>query len=454
MRKNRPRILFLYPNEWDRQEIERAGLHQDFDIVFEGFDRYSILKRLHLALFDPLRFVDRMVEKYRGAIDGVVSNDDHWGALLAALVAKTLGLPGLDPQVLVTCQHKALFRQAERALFPDASPWFDVIEPGNATQKIATLPYPVFIKPVKSSFSVLAQHIDSEARMRRAIQFGAYERLSQTVALRSVGKLHRHVMGQSFQLPDIRSFIAETPLNGCQVNIDGFVQHGEITLLGVIDAVMYPGTHAFQRFEYPSQLPKAALDVLYQNTTALLKGLGYCHGFFNLEAFIEPTETPNTFRVRVIEVNPRMARQLTTLYQSVKGFDCWHALLSLACNLPVQHSEGGSMHCAASFVRRSFDGTLPTAPSPAQIAAVYQRFPKARLHLYMTPRGFGKVRELKWVGSYRYAVTNLAAASRQELFQDYEEIVNALGWESDYRSNDRTPCEAMTLGYVAQATAK
>jgi hypothetical protein len=454
MRKNRPRILFLYPNEWDRQEIERAGLHQDFDIVFEGFDRYSIRKRLHLALFDPLRFVDRMVEKYRGAMDGVVSNDDHWGALLAALVAKALSLPGLDPQVLVTCQHKALFRQAERALFPNASPWFEVIEPGNAAEKIATLPYPVFIKPVKSSFSVLAKHIESEDAMRRAIQFGWYERLSQTVALRSVEKLHRHVMGRTFQLPDIRSFIAETPLNGCQVNIDGFVQRGEITLLGVIDAVMYPGTHAFQRFEYPSQLPKAALDALCKNTTTMLEGLGYCHGFFNLEAFIEPAETPDTFRVRVIEVNPRMARQLTTLYQSVKGFDCWHALFSLACNLPVRPSEGGSMHSAASFVRRSFDGTLPAAPTPLQVEAVRRRFPKARLHLYMTPRGFGKARELKWVGSYRYAVTNLAAESRQELFKDYEEIVSAFGWEPEYRVSEPNPYEAMTLRYCAQATAK
>ena len=107
MTAKRPKVLFLYPNEWDWQEIARCGLHEKFEIIFEGFDRYSIFKRLNLALFDPLKFVGRMVQKYRGAIDGVVSNDDHWGALIAALVAKELGLPGLDPQVLVTCQHKA-----------------------------------------------------------------------------------------------------------------------------------------------------------------------------------------------------------------------------------------------------------------------------------------------------------------------------------------------------------
>lgn len=454
MKTSLPRILFLYPNEWDRHEIARARLQQDFDIVFEGFDRYSIGKRLSLALFDPLRFVDRMVAQYRGKIQGVTSNDDHWGALLAALIARELGLAGLDPKVLVTCQHKALFRRQEHELFPGNAIWFDVIDPKTATQKIPHLPYPVFVKPVKASFSVLARLVPSAFEMRQATQFSWYERLSQHVALRSVEILHRHVMGASMPLPDIRSFIAETPMSGCQVNVDGFVENGVVNILGVIDAVMYNNTHAFKRFEYPSQLPPAALQAVCNAATQTLVGLNYLHGFFNVEAFVKPAASPKDFEVRLIEVNPRMARQLTSVYQAVRGFDCWHALFSLACGLAVKPANGGAMKHAASFVRRSFDGNLPAEPAAEMVEAARALFPDTRLHLYLGARGFGKSRELKWVGSYRYAVTNLSAASRKELFQRYEKIITALGWESEYQEAEPDPCEALALAYCAQATAK
>ena len=274
------------------------------------------------------------------------------------------------------------------------------------------------------------------------------------MALRSVEKLHRHVVGRKVSLPDIRSFIAETPMTGCQVNIDGFAQNGKVTILGVVDAVMYPGTHAFKRFEFPSRLPQAAQDAAAERANQLLEALGYAQGFFNVEAFVEPGNTVNRFEVRIIEINPRMARQLTSIYQAVKEFDCWNALMALACGLPVQANEKGSVGHAASFVRRSFDGALPASPTAAQVAQVYAQFPEARLHLYLSPRGFGKARELKWVGSYRYAVTNLAAASRKQLFERYEEVLNTLGWESEYREAEQNPCEALTLRYCAQATAK
>ena len=431
MKRDRPRILFLYPNEWDRQEIARAGLYQDFDIVYEGFDRYSILNRLSLALFDPLRFVDRMVAQYRGKIQGVVSNDDHWGALLAALIAKELGLPGLAPEVLVTCQHKALFREAEQKIFSGSAVSFDLIEPGNAAQKISMLHYPVFIKPVKSSFSVLAKRVLSAQEMQHATHFNWYERLSQHVALRSVEILHRHVMEKSQSLASLRSFLAETPLNGCQVNVDGFVNDGDITILGIVDAVMYPNTHAFKRFEYPSLLAPAALEAVTNTVKALLRGLGYGHGFFNVEAFVEPASDPEKFQVRIIEVNPRMARQLANFYYDVDGIDCWHALFSLACRLQIKPAAKALMKNAASFVRRSFDGRLPASPKPEAIKAVQALFPDARLKLYFTSRGFGKSRELKWVGSYRYAVTNLSAESRPALFQRYEALIACLGWDSE-----------------------
>jgi hypothetical protein len=431
MPSKRPRILFLFPNEWDTLEMSLAGVAQDFDVIYEGFDRYNVLNRLQLAFFNPLRFVDRMVHTYGDQIDGVTSNDDHWGALLAALIAQRLGLPGIDPKVFVTCQHKALFRQAEQRVTPQQAPWFDVLEPNTAPQKMGQLPYPVFVKPVKSSFSVLARHVNSIPEMQQAIHFTPYEKLAQHVALYSVHQLHNHVLGHNTQQPSLRAMLVESPMRGYQINIDGYALDGKVHFVGIVDSHMFPGTHAFKRFEFPTLLDAQAIEAAYKAAENLLQGLGYNHGFFNVEAFVQRDTSHSQWTVQIIEVNPRMARQLSSLYAHGLGFDCWSALLALACNKPIPRAQGGAKPHAASFVRRSFDGSLPSTPSAAQLDKVKARFADARLQLYLKPRGLGMAREMKWVGSYRYAVTNMAAHSRAEMFEQYDALIETLGWLPD-----------------------
>jgi hypothetical protein len=53
---------------------------------------------------------------------------------------------------------------------------------------------------------------------------------------------------------DPNGLLAEEIIEGEQMNLDGYCQNGEIHFLGMIDEVMYPGTQAFMRFEYPSRL--------------------------------------------------------------------------------------------------------------------------------------------------------------------------------------------------------
>lgn len=444
MPTNRPRVLFLYPNEWDTLEIQRSHMAAEFDVIYQGFDRYNVLNRLQLAFFNPLQFVERMVKTYGGQIQGVTSNDDHWGALLAALIAQALGLPGIDPKVFVTCQHKALFRQAEQSIRPQHAPWFEVLEPKTAPSQVHALRYPAFVKPVKSSFSVLARHVRSPQAMREAIHFTAFEKLAQHVALRSVHQLHQHVMGDQVHMPSLRAMLVESPMQGYQINIDGYALNGNIHFVGIVDSHMFPGTHAFKRFEFPTRLSADAIEAAYSTARSLLKGLAYNHGFFNVEAFVRPNTSAPGWHIDIIEVNPRMARQLSSLYANGLGFNCWQALLALSCGLPVKAAQGATKPHAASFVQRSFDGQLPATPSAQQVARVLQHYPDARLQLYLKPRGLGKAREIKWVGSYRYAVTNMAASSRAELFAQYDQLIEMLGWRPDgHEVHQAEPCTSL-----------
>jgi hypothetical protein len=49
--------------------------------------------------------------------------------------------------------------------------------------------------------------------------------------------------------------ICEEIVPGRQVTANGFARAGQVTMLGTVDSVMYPGTDQFQRFQYPSSLP-------------------------------------------------------------------------------------------------------------------------------------------------------------------------------------------------------
>ena len=123
-----------------------------------------------------------------------------------------------------------------------------------------------------------------------------------------------------------RAMIAEEMLDGVQVNIDGYVHNGMISVLGVVDEVIYPGTQAFMRFEYPSRLAPDVQQRMIALTEQLLAGIDYSQGFFNVELILDP----QSGAIRIIEINPRMASQIANLYRRVDGCDPFDMLLDLA----------------------------------------------------------------------------------------------------------------------------
>jgi hypothetical protein len=158
---------------------------------------------------------------------------------------------------------------------------------------------------------------------------------------------------------------------------------------------------------------------LHKLAERLLAGMGYRHGFFNIEMFWDPA----TDRLMLVELNPRLASQLAGLYQRVDGIHPHRMLVDLCTGVApalVRKSTGDSI--AASLVSRRFDGRpLERKPRAADVASVRRRFPDATVMLYLK-RGAALAREMKWLGSYRYAVVNLGGASEEMLDRRYAEI--------------------------------
>ena len=413
------RILVIFPKEWDREEFAR-GDYADYEFVYEGFDLFSFPSNARLLTFDVRRFIDGLVRRWRGRIDGVFSNNEYFGALIAAAVADRLGLPGTPPAVVITAQHKYYARIEQRRIAPEAVPAFSVF-PFNVRDPAAVgLPFPFFVKPVKATFSVLARRVRSFAELRRHLTFSWPEEM----IIRRLVKPFNDLMPRYTPFDvDAHHLIAEQPIAGHLVNIDGYVREGRASFIGLCDALMFPGTDHFERFVYPSRVPQPVQERMRELAARLLAGLGYRHGFFNLEIFWDPA----TDKLTLVEINPRLASQLAGLYQRVDGINPHRMLLELCTgDAPRAAREATGCSIAASLVSRRFDGLpLEREPCDADLASVRQRFPDAAVMLYLK-RGQALAREMKWLGSYRYAVVNLGGASEEMLNRRYAEIQKLL----------------------------
>jgi hypothetical protein len=423
-----PRIGLLFGCDWDADGFAALQGQARFDHA--GFDLFSFPSNAHLIHFDLLRFARRQADRGRKlGWRGVVSHHEQFGALAAALVAQELGLPGATPESVLAAQHKLHAREVLQKVAPEANVGFMSLDVAYGDDIPHGLTYPQFVKPVKAAFSVLAREVKNREELQAHTRFGRRE----LWVIRRLVEPFERVMKQLMpQAGTAHRMMLETPLplDTPQYNLDGWVFKGQAQALGVVDAVMYPGTQAFMRWEVPSQLAptvqQRALDVAQKFLTAI----GYTHGFFNMEFFHDPA----TDRLSVIEFNPRLASQFADLYRRVQGRDAHAMSLALAlgqdpADLPCTVPTAGA---AASQVYRSFDPqALIQMPTPAQEAAVLSRFPDALLFSYAkTP--LAVQRDFKWLGSYRHGIVHLGGRDRADLRDRTEQASRLLGWPAPY----------------------
>ncbi|MEY4536465.1 MAG: hypothetical protein RL171_616, partial [Pseudomonadota bacterium] len=253
-----------------------------------GFDLFSFPSNANLVLFDLDKFVNKLAKQAKSAgWTAVASQHEQFGTLAAAMLAEKMGWPGTSPAAVVACQHKLYARQVLQQICPEASVPFQRMPAAYGEPVPDGLSYPTFVKPVKAAFSVLAKTVQSQDELHQFTRFGAYE---LWVIKRLVEPFERIAKKILPLAGTAHSMILEEPANSetaQQYSLDGIAFQGNIQPLGVVDSIMYPGTQAFMRFDYPSKLPtdiqNRALDV----ASKFLNAVGYTHGLFNMEFFYD-----------------------------------------------------------------------------------------------------------------------------------------------------------------------
>ena len=420
------KTLVLFNYDWDESGFARNAQRYPFDAV--GFDLFSFPSNVQLAWFDMTRFVDKLAaQASRRGWQAVVSNHEQFGALAAALLAERLGWPGTPVAAVLACQHKLHARRVLAEVCPEANCGFVGLNTKYNEAVPTGLRYPAFVKPVKAAFSVLARTVHNRDELQAHTRFGAWE---LWVIRHLVEPFERVVRQRLPQAGSAHNMLLEQPLRGHQYNLDGYVFDDQVHALGVVDAIHYPNTQAFMRFEFPSRLgadiQARALDVARR----FLSAVGFTHGLFNMEFFYDAAHDT----LGVIEFNPRLASQFSDLYLRVLGLDLHAVALALAhrqdpATLVRATPDAGA---AASLVYRSFEpDALVRQPDQAQQDAVARQFPEALLFCFAkTPSQVA--RDFKWLGSYRYGILHLAAPDAAHLRADCERASVILGWPAPY----------------------
>ena len=421
-------ILVLFDADWDRLQLQRAaesGDGEGYRFLYEGFDLFSFPSNAQLLTFDIFRFVDKLVRKYqRLPLHGVTSSNEQFGALVAALLARRLGLPGADPASLIASQHKYVARRILQRELPEANVAFHAFPYTFKAADEIPLKFPFYVKPVKAAYSVLARRVDDFATLQQHMRFHPWEKYIIKRLVRPFNDVVRKLT--DFDV-DAHWMLAEELIDGVQVNVDGVVIDGEINLLGIVDAVMYPCTDQFMRFEYPTRLPPAHAVRARDTAQKIITALGLDHGLFNVEMRV----CPATGECRMIEVNPRMAAQFSDLYEKVDGINLHEVALKIAIGeTPDLTPARGKYKVATSFVFRKFDGTpMANPPTSEKLNWLKEFDPDAFLALFIKSGG-GLKREMKWLGSHRYATLNMGGHSDEHLLDKFLTVKQTMGFET------------------------
>jgi hypothetical protein len=411
------RILVLFPDEWDYAAARDPRCRDRFEFHYEGFDLFRFPDNARLFTFDALAFVESTVRRYaRRGIDAVVTSDEQFGPFLASLVAMRLGLPYTPLEAVLTIQHKFYARRAFQRIAPECNARFGLIRRGFDSPGDVPMAFPFYVKPAKAAYSVLAQRVDSFEELRLHTRFGWFEAAIIERLVRPFADVMRE---HSTLAEDPFSMVCEELVRGRQVTANGFAREGKVTMLGTVDSIMYPGTDQFQRFQYPSALPPEQLRRVDAVARRLIEGTGFRHGMFNVEMRVDPVSG----LPKIIEINPRAAGQFYDLFERVDGYSLFEAMIVLECGgEPTVRRAAGAQAHAASFVLRDLAGEgLAHWPSLARIEALQARNPDAHLMVYRK-RGADLRREMKWLGSYRYGVFNVGAATLEELFGRFQRL--------------------------------
>jgi len=419
-KNNKKTILVICGSSLDEQAVSKPELTKKYNFIFHECPELEMGMLAHSTLIEnqPIpnifKTINGIYKEYKHKkIDGVVSSDDHPGSIIASIVANHWNLPGPTPLSTLTCQHKYYSRITQQESVPDATPKFALVDPH---KPIIDMPYPLFIKPTKSYFSMFAEKIDSPEALKKRMKYLQPTRHF----IRPFNQLLKKHTNFTYNADYL---LAEELLSGQLVTLEGYIQNNQVGILGIIDAHMYPGTISFHHFEYPSALDKTIQKRMHTIAKKFIQHVDLNNTLFNIELMYDK----NKDTIHIVEVNPRIVLQFVDFYEKVDGINSYEIALQIATGQQVSPTHKKPRYnFAGSFALRVFNDYITThVPTHKDINRLKRTFPEAIIRIH-TEEGCKLSESIQDGKSFRYALINIGGNSRKKLYKNYKQAKKSL----------------------------
>ncbi len=351
---------------------------------------------------------------------------DFPGTLFLALLCGQYGFRGPSFDAVMRCEHKYWSRIEQAKAIPEAIPPFAKIDSRHPPSfEELEMDKPFWIKPVKSTESMLGFRVRNPEDYRRAIEG----------IQRGIGPLAR-AFNEIMQMGDLPEDLREVDGYHCLVEgscsgslhtVSGIVDGGEVRVYGIVDSLNYRDSSSFFCYRYPSDLPEAVQERMADLSTRVIGRIGLTHTPFNIEFFHNPANGD----LRLLEINPRVSQSHGDLYAKVDGKS--NELLAVEIALgrtPHMPKDEGAFAKAAKFFHRSFkDGFVKKIPTREEIAGICEDFPEIAIRIEAEEGKRLSELPQQDTESFVLAVFFLGADSNEELAARYQAVTRRLEFE-------------------------
>jgi hypothetical protein len=377
----------------------------------------------------PVRMIledgPRRLDAFDGPVDAIVGYWDFPVSTVLPILRRHCGLPSPSLESVLKCEHKYWSRCEQASAIPDHVPPVQAIDPfADDVMETLQLDYPFWIKPVKSVLSHLGFRISDEPSLRHALA-------AIRAGIDRYGEPFNEVLERADLPPPIAAVdgyhcIAEGIISaGRQVTVEGYVLDGQTQVYGTVDSVREgPHQSSFSRYQYPSSLPDSVTQRRAMIAARFFRHIGFDHSPFNIEFYWNPADDG----IYLLEVNTRVSKSHSPLFEMVDGCSHFQVMVQVALGERPDFIQGDGEHAVAAkfMLRRDRDARVTRVPAGADIARVQARFPGTLIETYVSPGMRLSAMHDQDSYSYEVAALFMGAASEAELLQNYAAAVEML----------------------------
>lgn len=313
----------------------------------------KIIAVANYSMPDLLAEACRTLEKFNGTADAIVSYWDFPATLMLPTLRQAAGLPTTSTESILRCEHKYWSRAIQREVVPEMVPAAVAFNPFDDDPLARVdLDFPFWIKPVKAHSSILGFRIDSLADFQTALP----------KIRESIGRFS-DPFNYLFKKCEVPAEIAAIDGSYClaeeiisaenQCTLEGYVFEGEPRIYGVVDSLREENPSSFSRYHYPSRLPADVQQQMCEVAIRVLRRTGLNNEPFNIEFFHDP----QTGRISLLEINPRISKSHCPLFFLVEGASHQEVMLEVGLGILPEYPHGkGRYPMATKFMVRRYAG--------------------------------------------------------------------------------------------------